>query len=286
VDGRLLSWRVRPGDRVAAGDALAELTAPELAELSAELASAAAARREAQEAVTLASASRDRGVGRAAEVRQAEAALSHARAAESAARRRLVAHRDTVTAEGDAWVWRSPVDGVVDEISCALGMVAADRECLTLLALDDVVVVVDVPERYLAALEAPVTLTMVGGDGRSWEASELGRAATVQPRTRARAFRFALTSDLEVLPGMSGRAQLRVPVVEDVHQVAAAALTRIEGQPTVFVRGTGDAPEARAVTVHGRDAGLVVVEGLADGEEVAVRGVFLLKSLAAMREEA
>jgi cobalt-zinc-cadmium efflux system membrane fusion protein len=290
VTGRIVRWHVTEGESVVAGQPLAELTSPELAGLAARQAEHASAIAQAREAVRLAEAGAARGVRSASDAQQARSALAAAQAAWSAARLEL-ASLDTLVRTGDTWVWQAPTAGVVDHVRCSLGGVQASDVCLGLVdasGRSPVVLDVHVPERHLTSLTGRVQADFIAADGRAWTFEELGRAPAIDARTRTRTFRFGLThAEAPPLQGASGRARLSVPADGTLHQVANSALTWIDGQSTVFVRqGEGFDTEPRPVDVLGRDGGLAVVRGLSDGEEVAVRGVFLLKSLAALEEDA
>lgn len=283
VGGRLVRWLVSPGDAVQAGTALAQLQSPELSGLSARASELASAVQQQSRLREISAAAVEQGVASAADLREAEASLAEARAAWVAVRRQLDAHRDTTTQEGPGWIWRAPIDGVVGQIRCPLGSVEPQRICLSLVRPEGVVLEVRVPERHLARLALPVSAHFTAADGRSWTFTELSRAPDVDRRTRSRAFRFAPDGDEGLLQGVSGRALLSVPAAPDVHEIPAEALTRVGVTPSVFVRdGVGGIP--RQVQILGRDGGRVMVRGLDDTDEVAVRGVFLLKSLALLGE--
>lgn len=283
VDGRLVSWSVAPGDTVAAGDPLAELVSPELVSLDARSRELGAVVAQQEERLRLRRSAAERGVASAADVQEVLAELEEAKAAHAGVRRELRAHQDTSTRGGAGWVWRAPVSGVVGELTCSLGTVEASQTCLTLVQPQGVVLDVRVPERVLSHLDAPVQASFIAGDGRSWTFAEVGRAPDVDPFSRSRAFRFAVVGDAAPLQGSSGRATLRVPAPADVQEIPDSALTRIEGEHTVFVRGE-PTHEARRVELVGRDDQMAWVRGLAPGERVAVRGVFLLKSLSLLEE--
>lgn len=283
VDGRIAAWRVAPGEPVAAGDPLATLQSPELSSLESRATELAATVAQQERLVELRAAAAQRGVASAADLREAQAVLVEARAARDAVRRQLRAHRDTTTREGGSWTWRAPADGVVGAITCSLGSVDPARTCLTLVQPEGVVLEVMVPERHLARLESPVTATFTAADGRSWSFAEQSRAPVVDPRSRARSFRFVVLGAGGPLPGASGRAELSVEAAPGVFEIPARGLTRIEGADVVFVR-EGDAFPPRSVEVLGRSGDTVVVRGLSAGDEVVSHGVFLLKSLALLEE--
>ncbi len=287
VSGRIVRWLVTEGDEVVAGAPLAELTSPQLEALASSKGAQSSAVAQAQEALRLAEAGAARGVRSAADVQAAQAELAAARGAWRGAQGQLAA-LDTLTRAGDRWVWTAPSAGVVDHVRCGLGGVQAADVCLGLVASGGVVLRVDVPERHLLSLGGRVQADFVAADGRSWTFEELGRAPAVDTYTRARTYRFGLVDGGEPpLQGMSGRARLSVKADGTVHQVATSALTWVDGVPTVFVRrGEGHEADPKTVEVLGRSDGLAVVRGLQPEDEVAVRGVFLLKSLAAMDDGA
>jgi len=285
VSGRIVRWLVTEGDVVVAGAPLAELASPELEALASSKGAQSSAVAQAQEALRLAEAGAARGVRSAADVQSARADLAAARGGWRSAQGQLAA-LDTLVRAGDRWVWTAPSAGVVDHVRCGLGGVQAADVCLGLVASGGVVLRVDVPERHLRSLGGRVQADFVAADGRSWTFEEIGRSPAVDTHTRARSYRFGLGVGGEApLQGMSGRARLSVKADGTVHQVATSALTWVDGVPTVFVRrGEGHEADPRTVEVLGRGDGLAVVRGLEPDDEVAVRGVFLLKSLAAMAD--
>lgn len=285
VEGRLIGWRVTPGDVVSAGDPLAELRSPELSGLESRASELAAIVAEQARTVELRQAAADRGVASAADLREAQGFLASSRAALDAVQSQLRAHRDTTTREGGTWLWRAPADGVVGEIRCALGGVDPSRTCLTLVQPEGVVLEVQVPERHLATLESSVTAQFTAADGRTWSFDEIGRAPSIDPRSRSRSFRFAATGPDGPLQGASGRALLEVEADPELVRIPLAALTRYDAIPAVFV-ASGELAEPKAVEVVGRDAAGAVVRGLEPDDRVAVRGVYLLKSLALLEEDA
>lgn len=284
VDGRLVAWKVAPGQAVAAGDPLAELRSPELAGLESRAAELRSTVGQQTRIRDLKIAAARRGVASQAELREAEAGLVEATAALDAVRAQLRAVRDTTTRlGGGAWTWRSPVDGIVDTITCPLGTVSPEATCLSLVRPEGVVLQVSVPERHLARLSGPVTATFTAADGRTTTMAELGRAPAIDPHTRTRSFRFALSTGDLPLQGTSGRAALYVAPAGSPARIPRRALTRIDGAPTVFVRKGAEA-KPQAVRIIGEDPEHFVIDGVAPGTEVAVRGVFLLKSLHLLEE--
>ncbi|PKN54187.1 MAG: hypothetical protein CVU56_27875 [Deltaproteobacteria bacterium HGW-Deltaproteobacteria-14] len=296
VAGRLRAWTVALGAEVAAGDVLATFESPDLADLEArerELASVAAARRRlvATERAQLAE-----GLIGAPSLYEHQLAANEASAQLEAVRAQL-ASRGSLGADASAeWSWRAPAAGVVAALSCPVGaMTAPDAPCLTLLVVSRAELLVHVPER----------LTEVVGDhvravwhpvSRSEGALDLVLARidpTIDPLSRTRAHRFApRPGDASVarwlVPGASGRVDLVAAAPAGVFAVSRDALTRLEGADVLYVADDPAAAPTAArpqpVTVIGRHGELALVrgDGLAPGVQIAVRGVFLLKSLSVL----
>jgi len=282
--GRIDAWAVAPGQRVAEGDVLAWLISPDLDALQTQVQTLDAQVDQARLAASQARQAADQGVRSQAAADLAQAELESAQARRSALARELAARRDTSTSERGRWAWRSPGPGVVQAITCSLDTVVTGSRCLTLVRPEDTQVLVRVPERHLPALEGPVTGTFTAADGRTWELTLAAAAPAVDPHARTRELRFDV--DQPVLPGLSGQAILRAPAGPGVGIVPEAALTRVEGAPAVMrqnERGTGDPVVVRII---GREPGQVHVTGLAPEDAVAVKGVFLLKSLVLLDEDA
>lgn len=281
--GRLLTWAVAPGQVVAAGDVLAWWTRPDLSELEAEVRAARVEVERAQLQLDALRGAAAGGVRSQAEVQLAEADLRSAESRAAVAQRRLVARRDTTSRHGDRWAWESPVDGVVQQLLCEPGA-SADGACVELVDPQGGWLRVALPERYGAQIDGePLSVDFSAVDGRQWSLSEAARAPALSPTTRSRNLWFSSSVPLEL--GASGRATVSLSAAADVVVVSERALTRLDGADAVFVRG-GEAPEPLPVEVLGREGDRVFLRGPAAGDEVAVRGVFLLKSLALLDEEA
>lgn len=279
VPGRLLAWHVQPGERVEAGAALADLASPELASLAARRSEISASVTQLEARVGMERQAVEQGVRSRTDLLALEASLAEARASLEAARRTLGATSDLSTASGDRWTWRAPVAGVVDALTCPLGLVQADARCLTLVRPEGVVLQVAVPERHLGRLDGPVQADLEAGDGSRWSFVEIGRSAVLDPHTRSRTLRFGVLGERGPLQGASGRASLSVEAPPGALAVPPAALTRMDGQPAVFVRSEVGG-RAQPVELLGRSGEDRVVRGLEVDQEVAATGVFLLKSLA------
>ncbi len=300
LPGRLVSWSLRLGDRVAAGAPLARVDSPQLTDLAAaerELAAVVRARRrvaaEQRRQMTA-------GLTTAQDVQALELSLRESQARLTAIReqleaRRAMGARDTEE-EGSSWIWRAPAAGVVQSIDCAAGVVASpEQACLTLLDLTRAELVVRVPERFIGDVgeDVRVAFTAASRPDVSHVLTLTRRDPTLDARSRTLAHYFVppegdAAAAAVLLPGASGRVELFGEAPADVHAVPAEAVTRFEGSDVVFV-AAGERPAdaiPAPVTVVGRHEGKMLVRGdLAADARIAVRGVFLLKSLRALGEE-
>jgi RND family efflux transporter MFP subunit len=268
--GRLEAWLVQPGQVVTSGMALARLSSPQMSALARAV--------DRQRAVIADQQARvEGGFGTTAELHAAELDAVAASVALDAA------HAD-FSRSGDGWLWRSPAAGTVSSLDCAIGaQVEPSSRCLTLIDPTSVEVEVEVPERHIAVL-AGVTGRWHGADGRELSGLTLrSRAPSVHASSRTLELRLvADPPDASLVPGTSGRVDLIVPAVADAWELPVESLTRLDGEDVVFVRD-GEAARHVPVKVLGPAvaAGHRVVTGaLSATDEVAVQGVFLLKSIA------
>jgi cobalt-zinc-cadmium efflux system membrane fusion protein len=84
----------------------------------------------------------------------------------------------------------------------------------------------------------------------------------------------------ELRPGQSVSATIHTSApVSGAISVPLAAVTSVDGKPTVFVQHDELSVEPRAVTLGAQDGDRVeVARGIERGERLAVSGVFALKS--------
>jgi membrane fusion protein, heavy metal efflux system len=123
-----------------------------------------------------------------------------------------------------------------------------------------------------------VTLPGFGDERVSGTISNLGQE--LDPTARVMSVRIVLNNPGNRLrPEMLINAEIRIGGGTPTLMVPSDAVRQINGQDVVFVRTTPDHFVLRPVRV-GRttDAMTPVLEGLASGEQVVVRGSFVLKS--------
>jgi cobalt-zinc-cadmium efflux system membrane fusion protein len=276
VDGRILSWKVRSGDEVQRGDALAVLNSPALSDLVAEVGLTRGQLEQATQSLERERAQLEAGLLSGVELATTQSEVTRLQASLADQERRLRAHRDGVAQSGGAWIWRAPVAGEVGEIRCSVGLVQADERCLTLRTSQSTALLrVQLPERYLADAQGPLMAEAVLDGGEQVRFEELSRVTSLDAATRSQALTF-IAPTWSGLPGRSGRATLWSP--QDASSLPEEALTLIDGEWSVFIQGP-EGPEPLSVRPLGRDGDQVYVSSMEPELQVAIDGLFLLKSL-------
>ena len=177
----------------------------------------------------------------------------------------------------------SPVDGVVLEVSVqeqewvqpyASLMVVGDPNRVELeLQL--------APEQAtLVAVGDSVEFAPVGRPGEPAKATVITRVPQIDPATRTVLIRARIDDDsTSFFPGAFVEATVRTGAARTSLAIPRSAVISFEGNDIVFVATGSDEFAVRPVTlgqVHGES--YEVASGLAAGDEIAVEGVFLLKS--------
>ena len=241
-------------------------------------------------------------------------AESHAAAREQRAVRTLAgASTDTST-----WAWTSPISGVVARLGCSQGAsVQAGEPCAHVVDPALAAVRVAVPQQLQALVTADTRLTYhPEGAATPIDLRLLRCAPVLDPASRTRSCDFVPDATPAILIGSSGTGRLHRAATSGELRVPELALVSFEGQRVVFVRRQGDPPDALPEPVPvvelGRAGSDVIVRPanstrpppiphtttpapapahqehdthedtesstFAAGDQVLVRGVFLLKS--------
>lgn len=281
VEGRLVSLEVDTGQRVNAGDILFKLD-DELARL--ELAQAIAAEHEAE--ADLADTRR-----RVTEVTElvAEGSFPESEARSLAAlvernqaileRRR--AERAYVAARLEHHSLKAPFSGVIAERNADLGeRVGTGSNVLLLVATDRLRLDLRVPQKYFQRV-TPGTAVAMRLDALP-EQTIMASIAQIVPVSDpdARTFRARAEVDNsagQLTPGMSVRAVVRIGTNRKAEMVPRDALIRYpDGRTIVWVvEVDGDSYVVRERRVKAGlsfDDKLEIIEGLAEGERVVIRG--------------
>jgi cobalt-zinc-cadmium efflux system membrane fusion protein len=280
--GRVVAVLVQAGQVVRAGAPL----------LTIESADASAARATLDQAVTRLSTAESvyrrqvemvaKGVGLEVERQDAEARLKEARTEHERARQAVAL---LGTGQGIQVTVRAPANGVVMAIRAAAGAtVAPGGEALVELGdPSQLQVVAQVSESDLGRIavgqEAEVELPALA-------ARIAARVENFNPRIDSESRRmqvyFTLAKRLDGLrAGMLAQVGLRVGAEKGISLPVSAVLIKDGKRRLVYVERSDGSFEAREVkTGHNRDGRVVILQGLAAGEKVVVRGALLLDTQA------
>ena len=294
LEGRVVQVHVELGDRVEPGDPIVSIEGPDLGEAVAELLEARAAlaaasshaerqtalRREQLTTATEHEAATAEHAALAARVRGAEqrlAVLGLAPSAIDAATRGRVVPR-TVTL-------RAPIAGEVVERHVHLGAVVDPTEPLVRIAdLASVWILLSLFERDLGRVRVGDRVEVLSevSPGTVFHGVVEHVGAVVDAETRTADVRVAVENvERRLRPGQFVHAALHVggEASHDAILLPEAAISQIQGQPSVFVRIGPDRYDVRPLELgpaHG--ARVEVRRGLAVGDEVVLEGAFALKS--------
>jgi len=294
VGGKLMQRPVEVGQRVQAGQLLAQLDASDLA-LASQAAQAQVQAAQTQRDLAAADLQRFQGLRAqgfvsGAEIERREA---HLQASEAALRQAIA---QSAVQGNQATYTRLLADGpgVVLAVEAEVGQVLAAGSPVVRVARDGARdVLVSVPEQALAALrpgqQAEVRLWAAGGEaGHVWPAVLREIAASADPLTRTYAVRLTLPADAALPLG----ATATVVMTEAARATAPAAVIRLPSS-AVMAAGGGDAGasavwvfdpatqtvQPRPVTVAGADGNEVLIAaGLQPGEEVVAVGTHVLSA--------
>ncbi len=315
VRGRVAALLADLGSEVQQGDALLVIDSPELGAAQSDYLREWSAVLTASPAVDLARNAYERGKAlyeqnqglaltevqrREAELRVAQGAQRAAETAQQAAGNRLlllgmssaaIDHLRETGAIDPRYTVRAPLAGQVIEREVTLGeLVNPDREALLVLAdLSHLWVLADVPDGRLAEVRIGAAARVhLGASEDHWcEGTVAYLSPEVDPATRTVRVRIeAKDRHPELRPGVFAQAVIETvssdgAELAPVLAVPLSALQLVEGASSVFVAVPGEPGTfARRAVLTGKEVdGFVAIHsGLAAGEEVVVRGAFLLKA--------
>jgi len=292
VAARITSLLVNTGDSVRSGQALAELTSPELGRERAAYLSARAR-------LTLADAALERKRALAAEkivplreVQEAESAAGEARAALRSSRAAMAAFGveppadEADDATSSTFVLRTPVAGSVIERTAVIGqMLDPASPAFRIGNLSTLWLTVHAFERDAVRIQNGVIARVAfpALPGQDFEGRVTMVGGHVERESRTVPVRIDVRNDANLLrPGMSATAALPVGTTgAAILTVPVAAVQRVRNEWCVFLPRDANHFEIRRIG-RGRDlAGEVeVLSGLRADEMVVVDGAFLLKAQA------
>jgi membrane fusion protein, heavy metal efflux system len=281
VGGLIERLSVAPGDAVRRGQVIAHLSSPQALELQRDaLQSGSQANLQQQ------SLKRDEQLF--AEGLIAESRLQATRAAASQAATQASERRQGLALAGVApgklggpLALTAPIDGVVLEQGAQLGQRVESSTLIYRIArLSPLWLEIQAPAEVAAGLRLGMAVKLTDGKtsgkliaiGRAVDAASQTVLLRAEVSSGADALRPGQIVEVE-MPGASGK-QPSLP---------AAALARRGNETLAFVQGKSDdkgtAFEARPVRVVSQSGDRVVVDGIAAGERVAVKGVSGLKAI-------
>lgn len=220
------------------------------------------------------------------EVQEAEAALARARADVQAAQNALQAIRAAGSARGAGAASipvTSPINGIVTERTATLGQaIEASTDLFTVVGNESVWVWASVYEKDLPHVRPgqPARVSCPVHPGHEWN-GQVGYVGVISDeKTRSTRVRIDLPNPNGVLrPGMFVSVALQLREKRQALAVPATAVQQMGEEYVVFVAGHDGEFTRRPVRVGARTGALVeVLGGVQQGERVATRNAFLLKS--------
>lgn len=290
VPGHIEDILVKPGDRVAAGQALARLDAERFTIAITQAESAVAS---AQAAAVEAETAYSRAQTLFARDAIAPAALDHARSAAETAQAQLRGAQASLEQARNNLrdtTLLAPYDGLIAErLVENFTQVQAKQPILILQAYDRLRISIQVPEAYVLSLGGDrerrrqlrprAMVQFVGHPQRVYEATFDEVATSPDPSTLTWAVRFIMPvpEDLTVLPGMSCSVRLRgADTAQDSTGVMiplSAVIEDSQGQPAVWLIDAQQQLQRHPVILGPIDGGQVhIVEGLEAGALVVRAG--------------
>jgi cobalt-zinc-cadmium efflux system membrane fusion protein len=284
IEGRLRSVAKVEGEDVMPGEVVAELESVELGRAQAEVLKV-----RAREQVARIDAERERKLADAKvsaerDAQFAQANLEALTAERVAAEKAVEALGGTPGGEVGVLKLKSPLKGRVVEAKVRRGETVSPTDTMMVVAdLTKVWVEFSVFERDLPAVREgdQVDIRLPADKSTVFTGTVAHVAEVIDAEKRAAHVRVELDNAAKVLrPGLSvtGIIHASGPRAERL-TVPRAAVTRIDGKPTVFVKVGETAVEPRELKLGAEDADdVAVIEGLKVGDEVVTSGVLALKA--------
>ncbi|CAN5809576.1 efflux RND transporter periplasmic adaptor subunit [soil metagenome] len=297
VDGRIVTLKVDPGQRVRAGEMLAAMQSVEVGQARADYLAAQVhrtqANRERQRQEMLAD-------GGATSTRDLLASQTATELADLEARTALERLRAVGGYAADldrdggggtpssAIALTTPLAGVVLDVNARVGQPVSPSDTLFVVGeIDRVWLVVDVYERDLAKVHGGdvVHASVPAYPSRVFDGRVDYVGGVVDPVRRAVAARIVIDNpDTVPRPGMSVNARVLHEDAADADAgttlwIPTSALTTIDGQPFCFIEKKPGMYELRALQKGDEVEGQVEIKkGLSEGEPIVIEGTFILKS--------
>jgi hypothetical protein len=297
-DVRVRRFAVKPGQSVTPGTLLSELDVPAMTALVVRL---QALEEELSVAQGVLQTSKERlqlGFAAQVEVQQAQGHLHALEASISEYRQRLAFWQSlglSQTAEG-WWEWRSAHAATIQsqEVLSATQVPAGDALLVVYQEDPRLLLKVALPEKYTDYIDASLRVDWSPSGYVSQKQRIQAPLAFFEPRVDPTSRTIACFFDLSglvskhIIPGRTGRALIQVDLTHPVWRVPSSALVSLEGKDVLFVAQADDSlPRPTAVEVLSRQADEALIDGpgITAETEIAIQGLFLLKSLTLLSQE-
>lgn len=280
--GVLESWQVRPGDAVSAGDVLAIIRSTSALALQQQWVQAQAAEQQAAFELQRDRALLEQGIIAEQRFRETERRAREAefalRAAQSAllqtgyAGEELARLRDT-SAELGRYRVRAPFDGVISHINHPVGDMVMEGEALLSLREEHLWVTAELPAQLAArvAIDQPLRLA-----DQDVQVMVRMKDTAIDSQLQTVGIQAELSTATDLIPGQA--VTLLLPALSGGILVPADAVVREGANTIVYVRVPGGI-ESRVLSLQPLGANYLATSGLAEGEELVVRGASLLKGI-------
>jgi cobalt-zinc-cadmium efflux system membrane fusion protein len=218
------------------------------------------------------------------EAEMASAAYEAAHSERIAAERAVEALGGDLVGEVGIVLLRSPLAGKVVMSKVARGQSVQPSDTVFEIAdLTSLWVELRVFEGDLSSVREgdPVEISSRSEPGRAFSGKVAQVGDVIDVETRSTAVRVIVDNHESGLrPGQSVSARIHTGSrAGKMPSLPRAAVTRIDGKPTVFVMAGKGAAEPRVVKLGPEDGhDVAVLEGVREGEDVVVEGMFALKS--------
>ena len=303
ASGRIENISARVGDSVNAGQILGRIHSHEVHEARAGYQEAMVEQERAKSAEGYAKQRRDRAhrlfelkAGSRQDVESAEADLQNAQAAIEKAESEVEKERAHLNIfqiptdagrahadEEDDIPIPAPASGLILERKVTVGSVVnSGDELFVITDASSVWMIAAANENDLSKLHPgqQVRIQVRAYPDREFAGRILKLGESLDPETRTLQIRIIVPNQQGLLkPEMYATANLRQSAGSRAVFLPDEAIQDVEGLPAVFVRRAQNTFEVRAVRIGPRTGGETeIVEGLQPGDEVVVKGGFLLKS--------
>ena len=276
------------GDTVNAEDVLAVVKSVDVAKAKSEYAKAVAEGRLAHQVYEREKTLHEREISARRDMEEAQAVLAVSQSAIEEARQHLLglglsdAEAKGAAAASSLLPVRSPLSGTVVERKAVQGTAVEPGEELFQVAdLSSVWMQLSVPETRLVELNtgAPVRARFDAYPGMIFEGEVQWIAPRINPDTRMLEARAVFPNAQGLLKdGLFGHASLGNAAEGAPLTVPSSAVQDVDGQSVVFRKLEDDLYETRVEVGAVQDGRVVVLAGLAPGEELVTEGSYVMKS--------